>query len=475
MRKSLEQVYLMIQFNKLESIDVIESHIKDWFWMGKIISAGEPLTYQELVDDHTINYSETAFLHKIVSWSEEAETHLIAKNTHLSCECYVENGYLAQTILMPFERFHDVKRIVEDYLDQKMQEQGLYAYIRDYQEYLSHNLFYLDERKQYLVHDLPNLRQMKNDQSEIVIDCSQLSGYDLMFEKLCLTSCWKMWFSSNYYHLIPKQAFLDVQQVDRIDVLDNEVVRIMLFDSPNNWQLPANLSFQRLFRKQLGFDQIEWINGVGVLEDPYAEFIKAQHMIQMIQYQNENMQPVAKTQATHFISRLFNYSEHVYLEARRSGQLNYQAYFPFETIDTKESLAYWLLNTEYCLDNGVEALTYYIDYYLRALRKLSKQDNRPTLLRFYLPEKAFNQLSEDQLINALLDKQYLVYPAIDKNHYLVVKYGQTISVRFDQANYLRSDAKNWRQPEEKLDDETKERFEDKIKDYFMRNRIKKED
>ena len=473
MGKSLEQVYLTIQFNKLESIDVIGSHIKDWFWIGKIISSGERLTCQEIMEDETINYSETTFLDRINDCSQATQSHLVLKNLHLSCECYIENGYLTQTILMTFERFCEVKRIIEDYLDQKMQQQGLYAYIRDYQEYLSQNLFFLDEREQYLEKDSLNLRKMRNDEHQIVIDCSQLPGYDLIVDKLCLTSCWKMWFSSNYYHLIPKQAFLDVQQVDKIEELPGEIVKIMLFDSPNHWQLPSNLVFQRLFRKQLGFDQIEWINGVGVLEDPYTEFIKTPKMMQMIQYQNEQMQPVAKTEASHFVSRMFNYSEKMYVEARRRGQLNYQAYFPFETIDTKESLAYWILNTEYCLDYGIEALTYYIDYYLRALQKLSTQEKRPTLLKFYLPEKALDLLSLQKLMVSLSDKKYLVYPAIEKNHYLIVKYGQTISVKFDEATQLREDAKNWCQPEEGKESETPQRFDDKIKNYFSRDRVEK--
>ncbi|MGX6961783.1 hypothetical protein [Vagococcus xieshaowenii] len=475
MRKSLEQVYVMIQSNKLESTDVIESQVNDWFWLGKLLSNQDILLYQEIVEGDLVEHDERVFSKKIPTWSKQIRTHLTAKNNQVSCECYVENGYLAQTILLSFERYKEMQSLIEDYIDCRMMNKGLYAYIRDYQEYLSHNLFYLEERDQYIEQELPLLRKMKNDEHETVVDCSQLSGYDLMYERLCLTSCWKMWFSSLYYHLVPKQAFLDVQQVDSIEELDNEVIKIKLFDSPVDWPIPANQHFQKLFRKQLGFDQIEWINGVGVLEDPYAEFIKAPQMIQMIQYQNDYLQPIEKNKATHFVSRMFNYTEQVYIESRQHGQLNYQAYFPFEIKETKENLAYWLLNTEYCLDGGTEAFTYYIDYYLRALQKLSMYKKQATVLKFYLPEKAFNQLALDNLVQSLTEKKYLIYPSLDNNHYLVVKYGQTMSIQFEQANKLREDTKNWRQPTEDEIKEKQESLDDKIKNFFHQNSVKKEE
>lgn len=282
-----------------------------------------------------------------------------------------------------------------------MEVHGVFAYVRSLEEYLSHNIQSLSDREEDELTFPQDLPKMYNEEREIIVDCSQLAGFDVSFRSLCLTSCWKMWVTSAYYHFIPKKAFLDVQQVERIEELANDVVQITLYESPFEWRKERNIAFQYLYRDQLGFDQFEWSNGVGVLREPYTEFVQLGTRTQMIQYQNTSLQPTMKSQARHFTTHLYGMTELDHIEGRRFGQLNERAYFPWQDVSKKTMLAYWILNPLYTLDSGVNAFSFYIQQYLDAKLKSESEDHYQAILRFYVPGELLTGLPLDELTQSL--------------------------------------------------------------------------
>ena len=137
---------------------------------------------------------------------------------------------------------------------------------------------------------------------EIVIDCNQFAGYDVFYNGFCLTSCWRMYFSEYYERVLPLVIIKDAQQVEQIQTMEEGVVMVELYRDPFQWDHPANLSYQRLFRDQIGVDQLTWDNGVGILREPFIEYAFGHQLIQTIQYQNDRLQPTVKRKATHFIT-----------------------------------------------------------------------------------------------------------------------------------------------------------------------------
>ncbi len=298
---------------------------------------------------------------------------------------------------------------------------GLYAYIRCIDEFLSNNTQSMRDRLEEEIDSPADLPKMYDDQQEVIIDCSQLPGYDSYFKGLCFTACWKMWYAPDYYYVIPKQAYLDVQQVEDIVELQHDVIRVRLYENPLSWNHPHNVEFQFSYRDQLGFDQLEWSNGVGVLREPCTEFIRIGTNTQMIQYQNESLQPTTKSTARHFTTRVYNYENHHYLEGRRFGTLNNRAYFPWRDATKKVMLAYWILNPSYMLDQGIHAFEFYIKQYIKAAISDEETRNYRAVLRFYLPEEAIETMSVDNLVQHLDSNHINVKKRNAKKHLLQIE------------------------------------------------------
>ena len=185
--------------------------------------------------------------------------------------------------------------VIRDYIRTKMFQHGVFAYIRPYDEFVYNNTTDIDER--LLIESKEEIRllpKIKRADGEIIVDCNQFSGYDLSYKGLCFTSCWEMYYSSYYYRVIPKQIFLDVQQVEWVKEYENQVVGVQLYRDPFNWKAEVNQQFQAYYRDQLGFDHLAWDNGVGLLKTPFIEYAYTDKSVQSVQYENRMMQPAPK-------------------------------------------------------------------------------------------------------------------------------------------------------------------------------------
>lgn len=469
MTENAKKIYLVFQSNTVDSSEKLTNLVRDWYILSKIMasSSNSTSTIYEVSEDKTREIDESDFDQLLEKLMQEKDAQYLFKITHeqFTMEVLVRQRRVLESLLIDFPLYHHLESILLDYLEQRMIGFGTYAYVRDYEEYLAHNVEDIQERLSLKLQYPDNIRYMKDDKGNKLVDCSQYSGYDLMFRGLALTSCWKMWFSENYFYIVPKQAFLDVQQVDEVKELESKVIRVTLYKSPLDWKEEANLHFQKLFKKQLGFEQIEWTNGVGVLAEPYVDFLQSGDKMQMIQYQNEYLQPVEKTKARHFTTRVFNYAQNFYVESRRFGYLNSQAYFPFELGVNNDCLAYWILNTEYSLDKGIESFLYYISYYLKAKKMLFQPMRQKTILRFYLPKTSLGAIPMRGLEDALLESGFSVKDSTAGKELIVASNRETLAVEFRDVDHLKNDVLEWRLPGNSPDEKVTN-MEEKISKFL---------
>ncbi len=244
---------------------------------------------------------------------------------------------------------------------------------------------------------------MKQQNGEVVVDCNQFPGYDLFYQGLCFTSCWEMYYSRYYHQIIPKPIFLDIQQVEKVKGLENEVICIQLYRDPFNWQKPNNQMFQSYFRDQLGFDHLAWDNGVGLLKPPFVEYIYTDHTIQSVQYQNAQMQPVPKKNASFFVTKSYDIQQGDYKERRVRGTLNAQAYFPWVDENRSRMMCYKVIDPTVALDNGIEAYCYYIREYLEVEVTDEKYQEYLLSLRIYVPSESLSELPLKEIKHRLSD------------------------------------------------------------------------
>lgn len=463
------RIYIKFESKMIFSATELSEIVYDWYVLNKIISSPHELLIE--TSNNLSSFSEKEFTSMLqsIKQDETATKLLQEKHTYIiktplgESRLILEEARVIEYFLVNHKKFKQQNVVILDYLDHKMTVCGKYAYVRDYAEYLMNNLEIIKEREEKVPEELEKVRLMKDDEGQTQIDCSQFFGYDLFYKNLCFTSCWKMWFSDDYYHIVPKQAFLDVQQVDDVKELFGNVVRITIFDEPLEWAKEPNYTYQKLFRRQLGFEQLEWSNGVGVLHEPFVEFIKNRNVTQMIQYQNKQMQPSEKTDAVHFTTRTFNYEQNFYAENRCYGKLNSQAYFPFTTGKNNDQLAYWILNTEYSVDDGEDSFLFYIDYYLKAKKSYFKMGDNRTKLYFYLRRDLLEKVPRKRLIKKLRQAGCI---AKEINNLLKVTVGNIdLFVEFRDVASLKNDSSNWRLSNGE-NEKTPDRLEDKLLNFL---------
>jgi hypothetical protein len=162
---------------------------------------------------------------------------------------------------------------------------------------------------------------------------------------------------------------------------------VELYKDPYRWNTPANLHFQRMFRNQLGIDQLSWLNGVGVLREPFVEYRTSFNLLQIIQYQNDFLQPVPKSQSTHFVTRMYNPLTKEEQVSRIKGTLNTQAYFPLINERQRKMKTVITLFVDQTIDEGLEAYEFYLRQYLAINLDDKKYKSYTPIITFFLPDE----------------------------------------------------------------------------------------
>lgn len=397
--KKTGKIYMVTQ-RVVSSLEELKQEILDWLSFSRILTTPESYRFG---DDPFQSFDLLALTHRVQRLSKAEDLWMKVNGPDGEFQVHISKMTLHERTILDGNLFSAYRSIVENYCDTKMEKNGVYGYIRAFDEQLYSNVEVIGKRTFENESEIKALPKRYNSKKEIIIDCNQLAGCDIFFKGLCLTSCWKMYYSSLYFKLIPKPIFLEVQQVDTIEELANQVVKITLFKDPFNWNVPANLKYQRLFRDQMGFDQLAWTNGTGVLRPPYIEYAFSQEMIQTVQYQSDYFQPVEKKSATYFVTRSYDYLQQKYVENRTKGILNAQAYFPWIDEKSRKMMNYRVLNPEMAIDGGLSAYEFYIRQFLEIEVLDQKYDHFVSVLRFYLPKEAMKEIPLEALWDKLVD------------------------------------------------------------------------
>lgn len=397
--KKTGKIYMVAQ-QANSSLEELKQGVSDWVSFLRILTTPESYRFD---DAEFQEFDLLALKNRIQQLTDADDLWFKVNSQGGEFQLHISKLALHERIILDGNVFLTYQQMIENYYDTKMIKNGVYAYIRALDEQLYNNVENVAKRTFESDAEIRALPKRYNSKKEIIVDCNQLAGYDVYFKGLCLTSCWKMYYSSVYFQLIPKSIFLEVQQVHEVEELENQLIKVTLFKDPFNWNLPVNLKYQRLFRDQMGFDQLAWSNGTGVLRPPYMEYAFTDEMIQTVQYQNDYFQPVEKKDATYFVTRSYDYLHQKYNENRTKGILNAQAYFPWIDEKSRKMMNYRVLNPEMTIDGGLSAYEFYIRQFLEINVLDQKYDEFVSVLRFYLPKEAIKEIPLEALWDKLID------------------------------------------------------------------------
>lgn len=98
-----------------------------------------------------------------------------------------------------------------------------------------------------------------NEREKELVSLESLPGhYHIMSydEKLWFGSCWQMYFSPVYFKFIPEFLFDEFTDCFENKVFESGLRKIVLFQSPEDYDLPESRAKQWSFRKATGMDSI---------------------------------------------------------------------------------------------------------------------------------------------------------------------------------------------------------------------------
>lgn len=397
--KKTKKIYMVAQRADF-SLEELKQDVFDWLSFLRILTIPESYCFN---DEKAQTFDLLTITHHIQHLTEDENLRIRVNAQGGEFQIHISKLNLHERTILDGMIFLSYQTMIEDYWDTRMVRNAIYGYIRALDEYLYNNVEKIEKRNFEMASELAKLPKRYNDDKTVIVDCNQLAGYDIYFKGLCLTSCWKMYYSSLYCQIIPKPIFMEVQQVQAVEEIGNQMIKVTLFKDPFNWDLPVNQKYQRLFRDQMGFDQLAWNNGTGVLRPPFIEYAFVEEGIQTVQYQNNYYQPVEKKRATYFVTRKYDTIRQKYIVNRTKGILNAQAYFPWIDEKSRKMMNYRVLDPKMAIDEGLSAYEFYIRQFLEIEVLDKKYDDFVSVLRFYLPKDAIKQIPLDALWDKLFD------------------------------------------------------------------------
>ncbi len=105
---------------------------------------------------------------------EEINTELIVTDGKNESSIHIIQEAVLQRHLFTKDVFSTQKPVILSYFDETMQREGLFGYLRSYDEYLMHNVEGIEKRQNFQsIAEINALPKRKNFEQEIVIDCNQ--------------------------------------------------------------------------------------------------------------------------------------------------------------------------------------------------------------------------------------------------------------------------------------------------------------
>lgn len=401
--KKTDKLFATIQYISLNTA-AIQKHTQDWLVLTRLLYTP---TYMEINKEDRKRFSLKDIRNLLDSLGRSEDLSIVVGNDQNQSRFHLIEGNLLEKHLLAQETYQNHQGMLLNYIDVQMATKGLFGYLRSYDEFLFNNTESIQQRLTFeTVEEIDQLPMMRTKEGEIAVDCNQFAGYDIFYKGFCLTSCWRMYFSSRYRQIIPIPVIEEVQQVEKVEKMSNDVLLVELYRDPFRWDEEINTNYQRLFRDQMGIDQLAWNNGIGILREPFIEYAYTDNMIQTVQYQNERMQPTQKKEATRFVTRTYDLVREQYQEKRVKGVLNARAYFPWVDNQGMKMMNYLVLNPEYSLDDGLAAYEFYIRNYLEIEVDDEKYPEFMVVLNIYIPDEYVRKVPFDTLKQNMRDIKF---------------------------------------------------------------------
>lgn len=168
-----------------------------------------------------------------------------------------DDGIMSLSCMLTKDIFVNNREHILSYLDQLMENKGLFAYVCSSEDWFwqnTENLYYYKVKGK-------SLRGVKTKKSrtfpdEDIVDAKYNPGYFHNVNGLMFGSCWMMWYGKGYFQYIPKPLLMSFKDCYENKQLSNDCIRITLYEDLWQYDKRKNRKRQWRFRRHVGLDEV---------------------------------------------------------------------------------------------------------------------------------------------------------------------------------------------------------------------------
>lgn len=253
-----DKIKIMIYF-KAENIN--SNDVKMWFNKMCFFQPNE-MRCKKYTKGKSKEYDENIFYLKIhgeVNDTQRGNITIYDNNNSIS----MVKGALSTSIItlsstltykIYEENKEDILEIANDFI---MNNYGISAYICSLEDWFwQHN----EDIQMYELKgkSMEGIKIKKSDifPDDDIVDIEYNPGSSHVVNGIWFGSCWKMWYGKEYYKYIPKEILMNFNNCYENKQLENDIIRITLYESPWDYDKKENRDRQWNFRKTVGVDEV---------------------------------------------------------------------------------------------------------------------------------------------------------------------------------------------------------------------------
>lgn len=220
----------------------------------------------------------------------------------------VKDGVALRTVTLSINLLKEqTSEPVDQLIDKYMAEDGIVAYKCTMEDFFWQNETSISSytcRKRGL--EGLKFTTSKIGLPEKIVDIEYNPGHSHRYEGVWFGSCYQMWFGRPYYEFISKERLQSFRNCHENVELENDAIRITLYEDIWDFDNPANRERQWDFRRSMGVDEVAH----ALLEKPRKSRKHVEPMVEfqkktengveyewVINYADEKNKPIEKSKA----------------------------------------------------------------------------------------------------------------------------------------------------------------------------------
>ena len=247
-KRIIYKIYVFLKDLNVEFIrnclTIMNHYFVPAYMSGKSLSRGK-----------RIKFNEKKFFNNL----QNDITQGISINLHGADNAYAiwisQDAYEKDIVTISIIMRDDDREFVETFVEEVMKNKGIVSCVSSLEDDNLQNTQEIDMYK-LMRGDSRHVKLIRNSHNEEIIDLEANPGHEHVGNGIWFGSCYKMWFGKEYYHYISKDKLKNFKNCHENVELENDVIRITLYQDIWAYNESQNRMIQWDFRNTVEMDKV---------------------------------------------------------------------------------------------------------------------------------------------------------------------------------------------------------------------------